>query len=637
MSENPTPARIGNYEILGELGRGGMGVVYKATETSLHRVVALKVLPPHFSRRPEYIGRFLQEARAVAQLNHPNVVTLFQIGEHKGSHYIAMEYLKGEELNRLIAAQGRLDVVQALSIARQVASALGAAHELSIVHRDIKPQNLMVDALGRVKVMDFGVAKLEAAVATIETTEGMLLGTPAFMAPEQFQFEEVDARSDLYSLGVVLFYCLAGRVPFEGDTPANVMYRVLNDPPPPIDELVDDLPPGVANLIDRALAKDPAKRFQTAREFQEAIDAVLTVPMQPRPVQLETERISTSDVVTQVLHRDELRPDPPPTGLAALGSLFWALPLRLRIGAGAAALVVLAALFVSASVRRDPEDVPDPEAAAGSPRIQLQPVERTEPDPITAVGEPTPEVDEPPPPPTREDIRRAVGLFSGTAGRVDEAEARTVLIRAAEAGDPIGLMWCAWLHQRGLAGFEEEPEWARSYALASIDAIRTLAERDDPDAHFLLGAALTEGLAVEPDAEAGMAWVMRAVDVGHVPAMNYLAWMYRDGHGTPPNAGLALLWYQRAADAGDVEAMIQLGRIYLENDDVSGADRMAAQWFQRGAEAGSAASMTQLARMYRHGRGVELDEMEAERWYREAARLGDAEALTQLGELSPGS
>ncbi|MBI1785006.1 serine/threonine protein kinase, partial [Candidatus Sumerlaeota bacterium] len=186
MSTNLIGKRINGYEVIRVLGRGGMGVVYKAHEMTLQRVVALKVLPNHLAENKEFITRFYREARAAAQLNHPNVVTIHRVGSDDGYHYIAMEYLKGRELTDIIKDKGQLEVNEALEIVRQMASALAAAHELGILHRDIKPHNVMIDNAGRVKVMDFGIAKINDSGGSGNTQAltmtGQLLGTPAYMS-----------------------------------------------------------------------------------------------------------------------------------------------------------------------------------------------------------------------------------------------------------------------------------------------------------------------------------------------------------------------------------------------------------------------------------------------------------------------
>lgn len=622
MGELSIGSRIVNYEITGELGRGGMGVVYKATEVTLHREVALKILAPHRSGKSEFLARFLQEARAIAQLNHPNVVTIYQIGEHGDSPFIAMEYLKGQELDRLIASRGRLPPAEALSVARQIASALGAAHELGIVHRDIKPHNVMVDPRGHVKVMDFGVAKLGEAMSSVVTSDGQLLGTPAYMAPEQFQFDEIDGRADLYALGVVLYLCLTGRVPFDGESPMAVMYRVLNEAPPP---LGDEFPADLRALVERALARNPEDRFQTAEAFQAAIDAI---QLAPHSVAGASGTASGgADAATMVLDREELAAPATTTGtfsFSSLGRRFWRLPPGVRFGVGAAALLLLVVLLASAF--RD--DKPAASGPGTPSRVVLERIERSRAEPVAR-----PSVDL-----TPESMARAVGLYSGAAGYVNEVDARSILGAFEQAGDPLGAMWLGWMQAGGRCGFAPNPEEGARRASRVLDEVRQLAREDEnPHAQFLLGAALAEGLGVEADPAAGKKWIERAAEAAHPVAMNYLGSMYRRGVGTEENAGFALLWFQRAAAAGSVDAMNHLGELYLVNRDVKRADELAFNWFHRAADMGSPAGMTRLADMYEEGRGVEQSHEEAVRWYTEARRLGHEPAADALERLSAGA
>jgi len=266
---------IGNYQIVGELGRGGMGIVYKANEQSLQRVVALKILPEHLSMDPAFVERFMLEARAAARLSHPNIVHVYAVGEFQGMHYIAMEYVKGQAVAELLAQKGVLDIRWALSIAGQVASCLAEAHKFQIVHRDIKPQNIMISQAARAKVMDFGLAKVMVAHQNDLTTEGTKLGTPLYMAPEQIEGDDSDGRADIYSLGVTLYEMLAGRPPIQGDTPLAIMYKIINLPFPDVRDTNPDVPEPVALLIEKMTLKDPADRFQTAQDVYTAIKVIL--------------------------------------------------------------------------------------------------------------------------------------------------------------------------------------------------------------------------------------------------------------------------------------------------------------------------------------------------------------------------
>ena len=256
---------IGNYEILEPIGGGAMGEVYKARDQRLGRVVALKFLPADLTRDPSARQRFLREAQAVAQLDHPNVATIYEIGETEGGRvFLALAFYEGKTLQQKLE-QGPLPLAEALDIARQIARGLAAAHHRQIVHRDIKPANVMVLPDGTVKLLDFGLAKL--AGATTVTQPSTSPGTPAYKSPEQTLGEKVDSRSDLWALGVVLYEMVTGRVPFGGEYEQAVIYSILNEPPRPVESGV--FPSQLSEVIERALAKDPAERYQTAEELAE--------------------------------------------------------------------------------------------------------------------------------------------------------------------------------------------------------------------------------------------------------------------------------------------------------------------------------------------------------------------------------
>jgi len=272
---------VSHYRILEKLGGGGMGVVYKAEDTKLGRTVALKVLPPERVADPNRKRRFVQEARAASALNHPNIITIYDIDEAEGVHYIAMECVEGKTLERLIARHG-LRVNEALKYAVQMAAALAKAHSAGIVHRDLKPTNVMVTDDGLVKVLDFGLAKLteaapasdaETAVMLEPTTEeGTIVGTVGYMSPEQAEGKAVDARSDIFSFGSVLYEMLTGQRAFQGETKVSTIAAILREEPKPLSQVVEGLPREVERLVRRCLRKDPAHRFQHMDDLKVALE-----------------------------------------------------------------------------------------------------------------------------------------------------------------------------------------------------------------------------------------------------------------------------------------------------------------------------------------------------------------------------
>ncbi len=271
---HPVGQNVSHFRILEMLGAGGMGVVYKAFDTKLDRHVALKFLPPHLRSHPELKQRLKEEARAASNLDHPNIVVIHDIGETPdGDLFIAMAFHEGATLrDRIRAAPGGLPVVEALQIARQIAAGLARAHERGIFHRDIKPGNVIVAKDGVTRIIDFGLAKSSETTATLD---GKAQGTPLYMSPEQALGKPVDHRTDLWSLGAVLYEMLAGQPPFRGETQLQLMRAVVDDRPRALRELRPEISPEVESIIARALQKEPSERYQSAGLMLQDLSAVL--------------------------------------------------------------------------------------------------------------------------------------------------------------------------------------------------------------------------------------------------------------------------------------------------------------------------------------------------------------------------
>ena len=258
------------YRILRRLGSGGMADVYCAEDNHLGREVALKVLHRRFAQDEEFVERFRREASAAAGLQHPNVVGVFDRGKHDGTYYIAMEYLQGRTLKEIVATEAPLDQARVVDLGRQILEAAGFAHRHGVIHRDFKPHNVIVDEDGQAKVTDFGIAR---AGASEMTETGSIMGTAQYLSPEQAQGHAVNAASDLYSIGVMLYEMLAGRLPFEGESAVSVALKHLSEPPPAISQLRPDVHPALESVVMAALAKDPAHRWQSADDFAAGLAA----------------------------------------------------------------------------------------------------------------------------------------------------------------------------------------------------------------------------------------------------------------------------------------------------------------------------------------------------------------------------
>jgi beta-lactam-binding protein with PASTA domain len=263
----------GRYKVLRRIGSGGMADVYCAEDTHLGRQVAIKVLHRRFAQDQEFVERFRREAKSAAGLNHPNVVGVFDRGEHEGTYYIAMEFLAGQTLKEIVAAEAPLPQVRVIDLGLQILQAAGFAHSHGVIHRDFKPHNVIVDQLGHAKVTDFGIAR---AGASEMTETGSIMGTAQYLSPEQAQGHAVTATSDIYSIGVMLYEMLAGRLPFEGDSAVAVALKHLSESPVPISQWRPDVHPALEAVVMAALAKDPAQRWQSAEDLAAGLEAART-------------------------------------------------------------------------------------------------------------------------------------------------------------------------------------------------------------------------------------------------------------------------------------------------------------------------------------------------------------------------
>ena len=301
----PVETTISHYRIISKLGAGGMGEVYLAADTRLDRKVALKILPEQFTKDESRLRRFVQEAKATSALNHPNIITIHEIGEapgeYGGTHFIASEFIDGHTL-RGVMTSGQLQLSDALDIALQVASALAAAHDAGIVHRDIKPENVIVRPDSLVKVLDFGLAKLTArpsdvnpsavTALRVDTEAGVVMGTAHYMSPEQARGQEIDARTDIFSFGVVLYEMIAGRLPFQGSSVSDVIASILTREPLPLSRFVPEAPPELLRIVSKSLEKDREERYQVVK------DLLLDLKRLKKRLEFEAERVRSGDTAT---------------------------------------------------------------------------------------------------------------------------------------------------------------------------------------------------------------------------------------------------------------------------------------------------------------------------------------------------
>jgi serine/threonine-protein kinase len=299
---------LGDFCLLRKLGKGGMADVYLAEQTSLHRQVAIKIMRPDFVADPQYVKRFRHEASAAGGLNHPNIVQVYMIGEQDGIHFISQEYVQGRNLKEFITRKGPLDVPIALHVLKQVAAALQVAADKGIVHRDIKPENILLTKKGEAKVADFGLAQLTLGGEKVALTQvGVTMGTPLYMSPEQVNGKPLDARSDIYSLGVMAWHMLAGYPPFTGDTALAVAVKHLNEQPPSLADVRPDVPVGVRTLVERMMSKKKEDRPADAQTVLVEIKQLLRQVTNKETVPLEAAfrpgRVGTTPFPTKFFER----------------------------------------------------------------------------------------------------------------------------------------------------------------------------------------------------------------------------------------------------------------------------------------------------------------------------------------------
>lgn len=330
-------SQLGRYEIVSELGQGAMGVVYKATDPLIDRVVAIKTinLGLALEEKEEYEGRFYQEAKAAGRLSHPNIVTIYDVGKSGDVAYIAMEFLQGRELRDILNDGQVMSVEQVLDVVIQVALGLDYAHEHGIVHRDVKPSNIMVIRDGHVKITDFGIARMESAA--VRTQTGMVLGSPKYMSPEQVMGKSIDQRSDIFSLGVMLYEMLTGKAPFVGENVNAIMYQTLNGVPPPPSSANPSVPDMLNFIVAKALAKGLDDRYQNAKDLAEDLRACrATLPRTSGNVGQTKPSLSTSSALpdaTPVIQRVDESEESKPVATLGLSTAFDSFGATMRLAA----------------------------------------------------------------------------------------------------------------------------------------------------------------------------------------------------------------------------------------------------------------------------------------------------------------
>ena len=658
--------RLGPYRVLGVLGRGGMGVVFRAEDTALDRAVALKVILPQYAENADDRARFQREARAQAKVEHDHVAAIYQVGEDRGVLYLAMPLLQGQSLLEALQEQPRPNLREVLRIGREAAEGLAAAHDRGLIHRDVKPANLWLEGpRRRVKVLDFGLARSVPGIDTGDPTltrTGALLGTPAYMSLEQALGQKVDARTDLFSLGVILYEMTTGVRPYQGDSFGALAVALASEVPPPAAVRNPAIPASLSRLIEKLLSANASDRPATMHAVIEELRRIESevASRSARPVRKPAarkpsgsgQRVLVVAGVALVAAIVVLLAWPPsPRKVAQTTDLEAPPPATVPEPATPPTLAPEPRLVV-----------PDPPPGPKTSRLPTPPHPMAVPttaDPmVPAVVPPKPKG---PVPRGQAEYERGRKYFLGIDGPKDLDRAASLFRASADAGNIDGSFAAAWtsnfnlgkpkhdsvctyLYQQAAAG--EHPLARAVLALAQLDAwdlgntvdvdlakgketlakvvddVKALASAGDPVALTILAQMFAGGHGMPVNMDAAFRSQEAAAKAGYAPAQTVLGEAYDPGLGRfsrKPDAAEALKWYRLAAGQGDARAMFLLGEAYRTGRLGDTNPGEAVSWYRKASDSGDVDAMYALAKQYEEGRGVEKDEAEAAYWRRKAA------------------
>ena len=627
--------QLGRYRITGRLGAGGMGVVYLAEDTVLGRRVALKTVRLLEGADPnskqDLTERFLREARIVAQMDHPGIVAVYDFGHEGETAYLVLEFVAGSNLANRMEQPPKLDRAGGARVLQEAAAALDYAHKRGVVHRDVKPANLLMTEDGRVKVADFGIAKLSGS--TTMTATGMLMGTVEYMSPEQIRGETVDGRSDQYSLAVVAYQLVTGKRPFQADSTITLAHMIVYEQPTPASAVNQSAPVtlNVDRVLARALHKQPAARYATCSDFARDLELAWlgkSSPMAGAPT------ISAASIETAPMEMPAARAVPPgptatippvavtppvqvptaPPPLLPVASAPVAAPVAAAVTTAngskkwiwiaAGAFVVIAAGAVVGALKFAPlilrSMVPTTESAATSrPGDTAAKAAAQTPPTVTPQQSIPVQTVAPKTPPSSLPVRRKATDEEQRAER-DEAGSASAKSPGTQVAVPA-------LEKKAAAG-----------------DIRTMV---------LTGDALAAGRGGSPDYAKAREWYEKAAAKGDAGAMTRIGDLHLKGQGVPRDYTLARSWYEQAATKDFREAMDRLGELYYQGLGVPKDHAAARKWYEKAAQRGFPLAFLHLARLYRYGQGVSQDCDVARDWYEEAAGANNSSAMLMLGDL----
>lgn len=630
------------YELGQRVGAGGFAEVFRAQDLRLKRSVAVKVLRPDLGLSPGMLERFQREAETIAALRHPNIVPIFDVGESHGVAYLIMPFIEGESLRAKMERDGKLPVPEVRRILREAAHGLAAAHDAGVIHRDVKPENIMLEGRdARILLMDFGIAKAvggdeetpvtEEGIAPALTSTGIIVGTPQYMSPEQACGDKtIDARTDQYSLGVVGYRLLSGALPFEGESTRAVLYKQLVSEPPPILEKVPEAPPGLASAISRAMRKEPRERFDTMTEFAKMVEDEQASLTAAGIAAVAAPRAKPARAVKPKLTKPGIPLRMPSNRVVAIGA------------AAGIALIALVAFMVRGGSVMDAFqpisaigglDAPASDSLGGNSTPAAPPPGQATNTAATPAGNRRPGTPPPPAPPRNATGRNAATTAATTPAPAprttcgslvaasDWAAAMPACTTAAEAGEVVAMRHLAGMYDRG-EGVAADP--------AQAFAWYRRAAPNDAESKFQLSRMYELGRGTGRDPRSNISTLREAAAMGHLQAILTLASRLENGAGMGRDYNESALWYKRAATAGSAQAMLKLADWARRGRGMTRDDALAVQYFRQAADAGSADGAWEAARSYLEGRGVPADEATGMTLLRQAARLGNTQAAEEL-------
>jgi TPR repeat protein len=614
--------QIGPYQILDELGRGGMGAVYRGRDSRTAHEVAIKVLIKGRGATTQQRARFQREARALAKVNHPNVVRLLELGEHEGAPYLVMDYHRAGTLQETLDSQ-LLDPLVAARLGAELAEGLAAAHAVGVLHRDLKPDNVLIGAAGRSLLTDFGLAKdLDRLGETQRlTATGMFLGSPGFWAPEQAAGtpEATSFATDVYGLGAVLYAALTGRAPVEGATLVEIVIATREQTPPRVRSLRPEVPGALEAIVQRCLKKDPSARWPSAAALGDALRSFVKQDQAPAMTRPQ----AALPLVLCAL------------GLAVAGALFsltWHSPGQPVTPAPAAASPALAPTPSADSIFKEAVALVGLKRYETALPLLRRAAEQDHADAMNRLGFMHGRGDglAPDPAGAAAWFRRAADLghaqamsnlatmlSRGEGVAKDPPQAMKLFRNAAEMGCAEAMHGLANMLAKGEGGPRDEPQ--------AVMWLRRAAQLGNLGAMFNLANMLRTGRGVLKDEALAVKWYRGAAEKGHANAMANLGVMLASGLGVTKDEAESVKWYRLAAEKGNTNSMFNLGVMLRSGQGVPKDEQKAALWFRRGATKGNAGAMSYLATMLERGRGVPRDEAEALKWYRLALEHGNAQ------------